>query len=385
MRENIPPDFFSQDELLRYMRHFTLPHIGLEGQKRLKSAKVLCVGAGGLGSPVLLYLCAAGVGTLGIVDDDTVDLSNLQRQILYTTHDLQQPKTTAAHAKLAMLNPNVHVITHNTRLTKTNACEIIGQYDFVVDGTDNFTSRYLVNDACFQLKKPNIYASIFQFTGQCSIFTTPNGPCYRCLYDAPPPPGLIPDCREGGVFGVLPGLLGTLQATEVLKLILNIGHPLIGRLLTIDALSMRFEEFKIQRHPDCRLCHAHQPFESLPHHDVESCSTTYLSAEKNGEAISVQQLQQLMQTKTDFVLLDVREPYEYAICHLGGLLIPLSDLPNRLSELDSAKLIVIHCKTDPRSQRAVQLLKAAGFKSVQYLKGGISAWTQEIDPTLPIY
>jgi adenylyltransferase/sulfurtransferase len=371
------------DELLRYSRHFSLPNVGMEGQKRLAQAKVLCVGAGGLGSPLLLYLTAAGVGTLGIVDDDVVELSNLQRQILYNTEDLQQSKTQCAETKLKQLNPHVNIIRHNERLTKDNALNIIRQYDIIADGTDNFATRYLVNDACFHAKKPNVYASIFQFEGQCSVFTTENGPCYRCLYDAPPPAGLIPNCAEGGVFGVLPGLLGTLQATEVIKLILRIGEPLIGRLLTVDALAMRFREFQLQINPDCRLCVHHQAFESLPNHDLAACDIPLVEPD-NLHSMTVHELAKLEAHNADFQLLDVREPFEYQICNLQAKLIPLGELPFRLNELDKSKLVVVHCKAGPRSERAAILLREAGF-NVKFLEGGILAWINEIDPSLKVY
>lgn len=374
---------FNTDELLRYSRHFSLPNVGTEGQKRLAKAKVLCVGAGGLGSPLLLYLTAAGVGTLGIVDDDVVELSNLQRQILYNTDDLQQNKTQCAEIKLKQLNPHVNIIRHNERLTKDNALNIIRQYDIIADGTDNFATRYVVNDACFHAKKPNVYASIFQFEGQCSVFTAKNGPCYRCLYDAPPPAGLIPNCAEGGVFGVLPGLLGTLQATEVIKLILGIGEPLIGRLLTVDALTMRFREFQLQINPDCRLCAHHEAFETLPNHDLAACDIPFIEPE-NLHSMTVQELAKLQKNHVDFQLLDVREPFEYQISNIQGKLIPLGELPFRLNELDKSKLVVVHCKAGPRSERAAILLRESGF-NVKFLEGGILAWINEIDPSLKVY
>lgn len=374
-----------KDELLRYSRHFSLPHVGVEGQQRLRDAKVLCIGAGGLGSPLLLYLAAAGVGTIGIVDNDVVDVTNLQRQVLYTTDNIGQKKVFSAKTKLQALNPHINVITHDEHLIADNALQIIRQYDIVADGTDNFATRYLVNDACYHLKKPNVYASIFQFEGQCSIFSAPNGPCYRCLYDSPPPAGLIPNCAEGGVFGVLPGLLGTLQATEVLKLILGIGDPLIGRLLTIDTLTMRFREFALQRNPDCRLCTHQQPFATLPDHDIGVCQMNTAPATATVAAISVQELAELQKNHAKFILLDVREPYEYDICNLQGKLIPIGELPQRLNELDKDSMIIAHCKGGGRSTRACLLLQEAGFSDVRNLTGGVVAWAKEIDPSMPTY
>ncbi len=375
---------FSTEELARYSRHFSLPEVGLAGQQRLQSARVLCVGAGGLGSPLLLYLAAAGIGTIGIVDDDVVDITNLQRQVLYTTADINEKKTKAAQARLQALNPYVELVLHDTRLDHDNALELIAAYDVVADGTDNFATRYLVNDACFHLQKPNVHASIFQFEGQCSVFTAPNGPCYRCLYDAPPPPGLIPNCAEGGVFGVLPGLLGTIQATEVIKLLLGIGSPLIGKLLTVDALSMRFRQLDLTQNPHCRLCAEHQDFASLPHHNLGSCTMTTTENEVIPH-ITVQELAKLLQQQAKFTLLDVRDPYEYEICNIQGKLLPLAELPERLDELDKNLPMIVHCKAGPRSQRAAALLQDAGFLSVCYLTGGILAWAREIDPSLQTY
>lgn len=369
----------SSEELTRYRRHFTLPNVGIEGQKRLKSARVLCVGAGGLGSPVLLYLAAAGVGTIGIIDDDIIEPSNLQRQVLYTTEDIKQKKAEAAKYRLGKLNPNINIVCYSERLIKDNALKIIKNYDIVADGTDNFASRYLVNDACFHLKKPNVYASIFQFEGQCSVFNTNDGPCYRCLFDSPPPDGLIPNCAEGGVLGVLPGLVGTIQAIEIIKLILNIGKSLAGRLLTINALSMSFQEFKIQRHPSCRLCTFHQPFDTLPNHDPIACTNLNLLE------ITVNELYELKQRNASYMLIDVREPYEYSICNLGGNLIPLSELGNQLTKLDKNQSYIVHCKTGNRSLKAVKIMHDAGFSLVKNLYGGILAWAKEIDQNMPTY
>lgn len=375
---------FSLAEQIRYSRHFALPNVGQKGQQRLKEAKVLCIGAGGLGSAALLYLCAAGVGTIGIVDNDVVELSNLQRQVLYTTKDLTAKKADTAKTKLTAVNPEIKLIPHTLRLTTDNALELIDRYDIVVDGSDNFATRYAVNDACFHLRKPNVYASISQFIGQCSVFTTENGPCYRCLYDTPPLPHLIPDCSQGGVFGVLPGLLGTIQATEVLKLILNIGQPLIGRLLIVNALSLQFKEIALPVDPECRLCLLHQDFSSLSNQPLSNCNMNK-NTPNNLESLTVQEFYALQQRSQDFLLVDVREPEEYAICNLGGLLIPLNQLHQRIEELDSNKLIIVHCKHDGRSQYAVDLLRQANFKQVKYLAGGILAWAREIDRNMPTY
>lgn len=371
----------NQDEQLRYSRHFLLPEVGLEGQMRMRAAKVLCIGAGGLGSPLLLYLAAAGVGTIGIVDDDQVEISNLQRQVLYSTEDLGKKKVVAAKARISALNPNVHVDAHDTRLTKTNALELINHYDIVADGADNFATRYLINDACFHLKKPNVFASIFQFLGQCSVFTMDDGPCYRCLYESPAETGLIPNCAEAGVLGVLPGLLGAIQATEVIKLIMKIGHPLRGRLLTIDSLTMRIQEFNLPVNPACKLCVHHQTFETLTESELQSCANSSSEARdlmnniSDQLSITVEELRDLQKQNVDFTLLDVREPFEYEQCNLNGLLIPLGELSARLHELDKSKLIIVHCKAGPRSQRAALLLEEAGFSNVKYLQGGILAWT----------
>jgi len=372
---------FDTKELKRYNRHFLLPQVGIAGQAKLKAARVLCVGAGGLGSPLLLYLAAAGIGTLGIVEDDIVDDSNLQRQILYSTNEVQQKKILAATARLQQLNPYITIETHDIRLSAANALTIISQYDMVADGTDNYVTRYLINDACFHLKKPHIYAGIFQFEGQCSIFNAPGGPCYRCLYDAPPPSEVMPNCAEGGVLGVLPGLLGTIQATEVIKLILGIGTPLIGRLLTVNSLDMQFREFTIHVHSQCSLCTYQQAFDLLPHHDVASCS----AVDESDQEITVNQLQAIRANHTDFILLDVRDAYEYDIANIGGYLIPLAELINRLHELDKNKLIIVHCKSGTRSRQAVKLLQHAGFLQVKNLQGGIIAWAKQLDPRLAVY
>ena len=386
------PDL-TNDDLGRYSRHLILPEVGMEGQQRLKAAKVLCVGTGGLGSPLALYLAAAGIGTLGLVDFDVVDSSNLQRQIIHSTKDIGRKKTDSAKEKLNALNPALNVVTHDTMLTSANALEIFAQYDIVADGTDNFQTRYLVNDACVLLKKPNAYGSIFRFEGQASVFATEEGPCYRCLYPEPPPPGLVPSCAEGGVLGILPGLIGTIQATEVIKLILGKGEPLIGRLLLLDALTMRFRELKLRKNPDCPVCGQNPTVTELIDYN-QFCG---ISAEpaadapiKNGiPQISVKELKARLDKKEahndNFLLLDVREPYEVQIAQIGGKLIPQNDVPNRLNELNPAQEIIVHCRSGARSQKIAELLKANGFEKVSNLAGGILAWSDEIDPTVQKY
>jgi sulfur-carrier protein adenylyltransferase/sulfurtransferase len=383
----------TNDDLQRYSRHLILPEVGMEGQQRLKAAKVLCVGTGGLGSPLALYLAAAGIGTLGLVDFDTVDASNLQRQIIHSTKDIGRKKIDSAQEKLNALNPSLNVVKHETMLTSANALEIFAQYDIIADGTDNFQTRYLVNDACVLLDKPNAYGSIFRFEGQASVFATKEGPCYRCLYPEPPPPGLVPSCAEGGVLGILPGMIGTIQATEVIKLILGKGEPLIGRLLLVDALSMRFRELKLRKNPDCPVCGTNPTVTELIDYN-QFCGIAPEPAQaatlKNGiPQISVKELKQRLDTKETnndgFLLLDVREPYEYQIAQIGGLLIPQNDLPNRLGELDKNREIVVHCRSGARSQRAAELLKANGFEKVSNVAGGILAWSDEIDPSVQKY
>ena len=383
----------TNDELGRYSRHLILPEVGMEGQQRLKAAKVLCVGTGGLGSPLALYLAAAGIGTLGIIDFDTVDSSNLQRQIIHSTKDVGRKKVDSAQEKLNALNPALKVVKHDTMLTSANALEIFAQYDIVADGTDNFQTRYLVNDACVILKKPNAYGSIFRFEGQASVFATEDGPCYRCLYPEPPPPGLVPSCAEGGVLGILPGMIGTIQATEVIKLILGKGEPLVGRLLLVDALTMRFRELKLRKNPECPVCGTNPTVTELIDYN-QFCGIAPEPAHgadmKNGiPQISVRELKTKLdkrETNNDnFLLLDVREPYEYQIAQIGGLLIPQNDLPNRLGELDKDREIVVHCRSGARSQRAAELLQANGFKKVSNLAGGILAWSDEIDSSVQKY
>jgi adenylyltransferase/sulfurtransferase len=358
----------------------------MEGQQKLKAARVLCIGTGGLGSPLALYLAAAGVGTLGIVDFDIVDYTNLQRQIIHSTADVGRKKLDSAADKLTAINPFVNVQKFDTRLSSENALELFRDFDIIADGTDNFPTRYLVNDACVLTGKPNVYGSIFRFEGQASVFATEEGPCYRCLYPEPPPPGLVPSCAEGGVLGILPGLVGVMQATEVVKLILGIGDPLIGRLLLIDALGMKFRELKLRKNPDCPVCGKHPTVTKLIDYN-EFCGIRgeEKSVSNGVPEIQVEELKRRLDGKEDFVLLDVREPHEYQICNLGGKLIPLNDLPNRINELDSSRDIVVHCKMGGRSAKAVAFLQQAGFAKVKNLAGGITAWSERVDPTVPKY
>jgi adenylyltransferase/sulfurtransferase len=393
----------SNNEISRYSRHLILPEVGMEGQQKLKAAKVLCVGTGGLGAPLALYLAAAGVGTLGLVDFDTVDASNLQRQIIHSTATVGKLKVDSAELMLKGLNPYMNVVKHNTMLTSANALEIFRDYDIIADGTDNFQTRYLVNDACVLTGKPNAYGSIFRFEGQASVFATEAGPCYRCLYPEPPPPGLVPSCAEGGVLGILPGLVGVIQATEVIKLILGIGESLAGRLLLVDALTMKFRTLKLRKNTDCPVCGTHPTVTALIDYD-QFCgiekpkSVGPLEVEQNKTVadlpvvdgipqISVQELKRRLDAKEDIFVLDVREPHEAQIAGLGAPLIPLGDLLKRLDELAPQKNreIVVHCKSGGRSQKAAQLLKNAGFTHVENLAGGILAWADKIDPTMPKY
>jgi sulfur-carrier protein adenylyltransferase/sulfurtransferase len=379
----------TQDDLSRYSRHLILPEVGVEGQRKLKAARVLCVGTGGLGSPLALYLAAAGVGTLGLVDFDVVDASNLQRQIIHSTRDIGRKKLDSAEEKLKALNPALNVVKHETMLSSANALDILKDYDVVADGTDNFPTRYLVNDACVLLGKPNAYGSIFRFEGQASVFATKDGPCYRCLYPEPPPPGLVPSCAEGGVLGILPGLIGVIQATEAIKLILSIGEPLIGRLLLVDALKMRLRELKLRKNPECPVCGAHPTVTKLIDYE-QFCGigreTTEEQAVKNGiPQLSVKELKRRMDAGKNLFILDVREPFEYQIANIGGKLIPQSDVPRRISEIDRNQEIVVQCKSGGRSQRIAEFLKQSGFPSVSNLAGGILAWSDEVDPTVPKY
>ena len=377
------------DELSRYSRHIILPEVGLEGQRRLKAARVLCVGTGGLGSPLAFYLAAAGIGTLGLVDFDVVDASNLQRQIIHSTRDIGRKKLDSAEEKLKALNPALNVVKHETMLTSANALEILKDYDVVADGTDNFPTRYLVNDACVLLGKPNAYGSIFRFEGQCSVFAAKDGPCYRCLYPEPPPPGLVPSCAEGGVLGILPGLVGVMQATEVIKLILGKGEPLVGRLLLIDSLSMRFRELKLRKNPDCPVCGAHPTVTQLIDYQQFCGIMPETPQEKNVKngipQMTVKELKARMDAGEDVQLIDVREPYEQQIAQIGGKLIPQNDVPNRLAEIDREREVVVHCKSGGRSQRISEFLQQQGYPRVANLAGGITAWSDEIDPKVPKY
>jgi sulfur-carrier protein adenylyltransferase/sulfurtransferase len=377
----------SNEEILRYSRHLIMPEVGMDGQLKLKQAKVLCIGTGGLGAPLGLYLAAAGVGRLGIVDFDVVDLTNLQRQILFSTEDVGEPKIEAAAARLRGLNPDIQIDRHETRLTSENALDLFKDYDIIVDGTDNFPTRYLVNDACILLGKPNVYGSIFRFEGQVSIFGYPDGPCYRCLYPEPPPPGLVPSCAEGGVLGVLPGIVGALQAAEAIKLILGKGDPLVGRLLLFDALAMRFRELKLRKNPECPVCGNHPTVTKLIDY-AEFCGIRGEEApapQTSVPEITPRELKSRLDRGDDLFILDVREPHEYQICNLNGYLIPLGDLPKRVSELDSSREIIAHCRSGKRSAEATQFLQKAGFRKVLNLKGGILAWSDEVDPAVPKY
>jgi sulfur-carrier protein adenylyltransferase/sulfurtransferase len=379
----------TNDEVKRYSRHLIMPEVGVDGQRKLKASKVLCIGAGGLGSPVAMYLAAAGVGTLGIVDFDTVDFSNLQRQILHSTPDVGRPKLASAKDKLHALNPEIDIQTYEVALSSQNAMQLFEPYDVVVDGTDNFPTRYLVNDACVLLGKPNAYGSIFRFEGQASVFATKDGPCYRCLYPEPPPPGLVPSCAEGGVLGVLPGLIGVIQATEAVKLIMGIGEPLIGRFLIYDALRMRFRELKLRKDPDCPVCGTHPTVTKLIDYE-QFCGITPAAPEpvtvNHATEITSVELKQRLDRGDRPRIIDVREPNEYQINRIpGSELIPLGDVPRRYAELDPDEEIVVHCKVGGRSAKAADFLRSVGFKRVLNLKGGILDWIDKVDPSQPKY
>jgi adenylyltransferase/sulfurtransferase len=373
------------EETRRYARHLILPEVGPEGQERLKASRVLCVGAGGLGSPLVLYLAAAGVGTLGVVDFDDVDESNLQRQILHGSSDVGRSKLRSAAARVADVNPNVRFVPHETRLSSENALEILREYDVIADGTDNFPTRYLVNDACVLLGKPNVYASIFRFEGQASVFWAKEGPCYRCLYPEPPPPGAVPSCAEGGVLGVLPGLLGTIQATETLKILLGAGSPLVGRLLLVDALGMRFREVRLRKDPRCAVCGQNPTVTRLI--DYENfCGLATPAGGEGAPTITPLDLKRRIDSGKPPVLLDVREPRETRIFALPGAVeIPLGTLPNQMGRLDTESEIVVYCKTGARSGRATDFLVQSGFRRVRNLEGGIDRWIREVDPAAPRY
>ncbi len=374
----------SHEEVLRYSRHLILPEVGPDGQRRLKGARVALIGAGGLGSPASLYLAAAGVGTLGLVDFDMVDATNLQRQIVHGTAAVGGSKLDSAEARLHDLNPHVHLEAFDTRLTSENALEILRDFDVVLDGTDNFPTRYLVNDACVMLGKPSAYGSIFRFEGQASVFHAAVGPCYRCLFREPPPPGLVPSCAEGGVLGVLPGIIGSIQALETLKLILGKGSTLIGRLILFDALKFTFRELKLHKDPDCTVCGEHPTVTELI--DYEAFCGVGAEPTYDGPEVNATELARELKENSGLVLIDVREPLEWEICHIDGTtLIPLEQLPERLNELDGHKEIVTHCHTGVRSMRALEILRAAGFSRVRSLAGGIDAWSTDVDPSVPRY
>ncbi|HEX3683721.1 MAG TPA: molybdopterin-synthase adenylyltransferase MoeB [Bryobacteraceae bacterium] len=377
----------SNEEVARYSRHLILPEVGMQGQLKLKQAKVVLIGAGGLGAPLGLYLAAAGIGRIGIVDFDVVDASNLQRQVIHGTRDLGRKKLDSAADRMRDINPNVAIDKFDTGLSSENALQILKDYDLVIDGTDNFPTRYLVNDACVLLKKPNVYGSIFRFEGQATVFAYQDGPCYRCLYPEPPPPGLVPSCAEGGVLGILPGLIGLIQATEAVKIILGAGETLKNRLLLYDALGMRFRELKLRRDRNCPVCGDHPTVTKLIDYQ-EFCGIQPMSSQAAPAegAIDVTEVKQKLDRGDDFVLLDVREPHEYQIARIpGARLIPLGELPKHLTELDPAADIAVHCKTGGRSQKAVDLLKQNGFQHVRNVTGGITAWSDKVDPSVPKY
>jgi molybdopterin/thiamine biosynthesis adenylyltransferase/rhodanese-related sulfurtransferase len=377
----------TNEEILRYSRHLIMPEVGMEGQLKLKNAKVLLIGTGGLGAPLGLYLAAAGVGHLGLVDFDVVDFTNLQRQVTFGSDDVGKPKTAAAQARLSNLNPDIEIETFETKLTSENALELFKDFDIIVDGTDNFPTRYLVNDACILLGKPNVYGSIFRFEGQVTVFGMPEGPCYRCLYPEPPPPGLVPSCAEGGVLGVLPGIVGSIQAMETIKLILGTGESLKGRLLLFDALAMKFRELKLRKNHNCPMCGEHPTITKLIDY-YEFCGVR--GEEAPGPDVQVPEitprdLKSRLDRGDDLFILDVREPHEFQICNLSGHLIPLGELPRRVHELDSSREIVAHCRSGKRSAEAVDFLRKAGFRKILNLKGGILAWSDEVDPSVPKY
>src|SRR5438270_271854 len=377
----------SNEEILRYSRHLIMPEVGMDGQLKLKSSKVLLIGTGGLGAPLGLYLAAAGVGRLGLVDFDVVQLTNLQRQVAFGSEDVGKSKAEAARARLSSLNPDIQIDTFETKLTSDNALELFKDFDIVVDGTDNFPTRYLVNDACILLGKPNVYGSIFRFEGQVTVFGMPDGPCYRCLYPEPPPPGLVPSCAEGGVLGVLPGIVGSIQAMETNKLILKNGDSLVGRLLLFDALGMKFRELKLRKNPNCPVCGTHPTITKL----IDYYQFFGIRGEEADApdlkvpAMLPTELKSRLDKGEDIFILDVREPHEYQICNLKGKLIPLGELPRRVHELDSSREIVAHCRSGKRSAEAVDFLKKAGFRKIHNLTGGILAWSDQVDPSVPKY
>src|SRR6516165_6636035 len=377
----------NNEEILRYSRHLIMPEVGMEGQLKLKAAKVLLIGTGGLGAPLGLYLAAAGVGKLGLVDFDVVDFTNLQRQVTFGTSDVGKAKSEAARVRLSNLNPDIEIEAFETKLTSENALQLFRDFDIIVDGTDNFPTRYLVNDASILLGKPNVYGSIFRFEGQITVFGMPDGPCYRCLYPEPPPPGLVPSCAEGGVLGVLPGIVGSIQAMETIKLIIGRGRNLTGRLLLFDALEMAFSEVKLRKNPNCPLCGTHPTINKLIDY-YEFCGVRGEEApapDLKVPEILPRELKARLDRGDDLFILDVREPHEYQICNLRGHLIPLGELPRRVNELDSSREIVVHCKTGGRSAKAVAFLQQAGFTKVHNLAGGITAWSDRVDASVPKY
>lgn len=385
---------FSHEEVRRYSRHLIMPEVGMTGQKKLKQAAVLLIGAGGLGSPAAMYLAAAGVGRIGLIDYDTVDYSNLQRQIIHGTADVGKPKLDSAKARMLDINPHIQVDTHNVPLTSANALELFAPYDIIIDGTDNFPTRYLTNDACVLLGKPNVYGSIFRFEGQASVFFAEEGPCYRCLFPEPPPPGMVPSCAEGGVLGVLPGTIGAIQATEAIKLILGIGEPLIGRLLLYDALTMTVDEIRLRKNPACPICGEnrtitelidYEQFCGVPAHDHSTFGST---ADLRLAAITPRELRQRLDAGDDVLVLDVREPHEWEISNLGGVgavLIPKNEILAHLGELDTAREIVVYCKTGGRSADVIAQLQQHGYRKLLNLSGGINQWARDVDPDLPEY
>ncbi|MES1262027.1 MAG: molybdopterin-synthase adenylyltransferase MoeB [Acidobacteriota bacterium] len=382
----------SKEEILRYSRHLMMPEVGMDGQLKLKQASVLLIGAGGLGAPLGLYLAAAGIGRIGMVDFDVVDFTNLQRQVIHGTKDVGRPKLDSAFDSMHDINPFVQLDRHEVPITSENAFAILKDYDIVVDGTDNFPTRYLINDACVLMKKPNVYGSIFRFEGQATIFATEGGPCYRCLYPEPPPPGLVPSCAEGGVLGILPGIIGLVQATETVKLILGIGEPLIGRLMLYDALGMRFRELKLRRNPDCPVCGDHRTITELidyhqfcgvPQHVPQEAP---LPGQTDPTVIEPAEVKEKLDRGDNFVLIDVREPHEYQIAKIpGARLIPLGELPKHLGELNPNDEFVMHCKSGGRSAKACDLLRQNGFTKVRNMTGGITRWSDTVDPSVPKY
>lgn len=387
------PVKLTPDELRRYSRHILLPELGIDGQQRLKTSSVLLIGAGGLGSPLALYLAAAGIGRIGIVDNDLVDESNLQRQVLHRSSDVGRRKVESAQQRMVEINPHIEVVTYDEPFTSINAMQIAKDYNAIVDGTDNFPTRYLSNDVAVLLGIPNIYGSIFRFEGQVSTFWTKHGPCYRCLYPEPPPPGSVPSCAEGGVLGILPGVIGTLQATETIKVLTGIGEPLFGRLLLYDALAMRFRELRFTRDPDCPVCGQrptitelvdYEEFCGVPTHN-QTLKQQSITATMPVPEITVEELAELRNNATPHILIDVREPHEYDLCNLGGALIPLGQLPTRYSEIPREGRVVVHCRSGARSGKAIEYLQSLGYTNLTNLAGGILAWSNRIDPSMPKY